>query len=68
MVDTFFGVHLDTFKPGPIVTVVSADAFLEQTDIPRNSCVVSDVRMPGKSGLALPGLLAAEFRTSSDYA
>ncbi len=37
----------------------SVDAFLEQTDIPRNSCVVSDVRMPGKSGLALPGLLAA---------
>lgn len=36
----------------------SADQFLEQTDFPERSCIVTDVRMPGTSGLELPGLLA----------
>jgi len=48
MVDTFFGVHLDAFKPGPIAAVVSADAFLELTPGHVANMVRSELGKKGK--------------------
>lgn len=36
----------------------SVDDLLQHLDVLTNACIISDIRMPGTSGLALPGLLA----------
>jgi FixJ family two-component response regulator len=43
-------------------TFGSVDDFLEANLADENACVVSDIQMPGPSGLDLPGLLARAGR------
>jgi len=43
----------------PVVTFGSAEAFLESGAVEKSSCVISDVRMPGMSGLELQSQLLA---------
>jgi len=42
------------------VTFGSADAFLESDSRTEVNCIVADIQMPGRSGLELQALLAAE--------
>jgi FixJ family two-component response regulator len=43
-------------------TFASAEEFLKSRDLHQTSCVISDVRMPGLSGIDLQALLHAEGR------
>jgi FixJ family two-component response regulator len=43
-------------------TFASVEEFLQSDFSDENACVVSDIQMPGTSGLELPGLLAAAGR------
>jgi len=41
------------------VMMSSMDELLKLQSFPERACILADVRMPGKSGLDLPGLLAS---------
>ena len=46
----------------PVVSFASAEEFLQSGRIDEMACVVSDVQMPGMSGVELQSLLRAEGR------